>query len=148
MSTITLSAGIMFIIRQAAPESASTTGDPKISGKELPAYVGHAVWTVACSLSLLILSMTGLALLDESVSPPKSLRVSNRYVRLSGRLVYICIAMLVPLCKDLNSEVYLAVCALLLMALSLWEWIVSTDKDGKIFEPKGGTGLVSRSNSA
>lgn len=148
MATITLSAGIMFIIRQAAPKSASTTSDEKISGKELPAYVEHAVWTVACSLSTLILSMTNLALLDESVSPPRSLRISNRYVRLCGRGVYVLIVILLPLYKDLNSEVFLGVCALLLMILSLWEWVVSTDKDGKIFEPKRATGLASRSMSA
>lgn len=139
MATLSLSAGVMFIIEQSAPTSdaaESSTTSEKIPASELHRYTQRAVWTVTVSLVVIILSMTVLALLDESLDRPGTLRINNRLGRLSGRLVYVLIIILVPLYEGLNPQIFLGVCSLLLVLLSLWEWVVSTDKDGFLFEPR------------
>jgi hypothetical protein len=142
MSTLTLSAGIMFIIRQAAATLDNETGSKNVPENELPTYVHRAVWTVSLSLATIIFSMTGLALLDESLDPPGTLRINNRYLRLLGRGVYVLVVLLIPIYEDINTEFFLGTCALLMMLLSIWEWITSTDRGGKFVEPKGLTATV------
>ena len=136
MSTLILSAGIMFIIRRTA----ATTDDENNSGNvpkdELATFIHKAVWTVSVSLATIVFSMTGLALLDESLDPPGTLRINSRYLRLSGRAVYILVVLIIPTAKKINPEIFLGTCAILMFLLSIWEWIVSMEKGGKFVEPR------------
>ena len=137
MSTLTLSAGVMFIIRHSATAPADDDSESEaISKNELPAYLHRAIWCVAESLAMIMLSTAALALLDRTRDTRGTLRVNTRSLRLSGRAVYLLIVLLMPLQENLNAELFLGTCGLLLMFLSTWEFVVSAHKGGEIFEPK------------
>ena len=153
MSVLTLSAGIMFIVRENAqtPETGtdSTTDSTTttVPTSELPDILRTAMWTVAISLATIMMSMTGLALLDESLDPPGTLRLNNRYIRLSARVVYVVVILCVPIDESLGAEWFLGICSLLLGLVVTWEWTSSTVKGGGFFEPKGLTTMIRHANS-
>lgn len=137
LSILTLSSGNSFLLRNGIvnPDDQADNSE-QIPEEELPAYIHQAIWIVACSLAVSMLSMTGIALLDKSFDAPGTLRIDNCNVRLLGRLLYIVIVVLIPVKRRINLEVFLCVCSILLMALVLWEWIVSTEKGANIVEPR------------
>ena len=148
MSTLTLSAGIMFIIRDAAATLDDSATSENIPEEDLPNFIHRAIWTIGISLAGAIASMTGLALLDEPVDRPDLLRVNNRYIRLSGRFVYILIVLLLPIKSDINAEIYLGVCSILMTFMIMWEWSSSLEKEWRWFEPKPKIHTISRGRSS
>lgn len=101
---------------------------------------------MAGSLSLIVLSMTFQALADKPLDPPGTLVVNNRYVRLSSRIIYILVVMLVPLKGDLEVTNFLAIASVGLSMILGWEWVVSLEQPAKILEPKGLTTLIKEGN--
>ena len=80
--------------------------------------------------------MTALALLDIPHDASNLLRVNNRYIRLSGRVIYNVIVLCLSINKEVGPELFLGICIMLLICVSLWEWIACTENGGKIVEPK------------
>ena len=137
MATLTLSAALMFILRHSPATPADDRSDSEdIPDEKLPLYLHRAIWYVSGSLAIIMLSTISLALLDRPLDKPGTLRLSNRYVRLSGRAVYSLIVVLIPLQNNLKPGLFLGTCSLLLMALSVFEFVVSAQKGGAIFESK------------
>ena len=97
----------------------------------------RALWNMAISLSVIMFSYIMQALLDKPLDPRGALLVSNRYLRIIGRPIYILIACTVLIKKDLNILVYLGICAIGLSLLMTYEWIATLERPAKVFEPKG-----------
>jgi len=144
MSALTLSAGIMYTVRETAAildiETAATKADDVPTTLEEAAHLAStAVWTIAISLAVIVLSMTAMALLDQ---PRDSipLRISNRYLRLAGRPIYAIIVLCVAIPTHIKLEIFLGICGLLLGLVTVWEYIASTELGNKIVEPKSTVG--------
>jgi hypothetical protein len=133
----------MFLIRQDVSQPANGKGIEVPEG-EVDTYIHRTIWLIAVSLAVIMTSMTTQALLCISCDPPGTLLINNRYVRLSGRLVYIVIILCVPLHPDLNKVVFLGTAGVLLSILVLWEWVVCLEKKGGLIEPKGLTVMMKR----
>lgn len=110
--------------------------------EETAALVYRAIWNMAGSLGLIVLSMTFQALADKPLDPAGTLLVNNRYIRLCSRVIYILVITLVPLKADLAVTTFLAICGAGLGLIVWWEWIVCLEHPAKILEPKGLTTLI------
>jgi hypothetical protein len=142
-SLLTLSSGFMFLITEEVDTPANKSGF-EIPEDELQDYVHRTIWMVAVSLSVIMASMTAQALLDTSIDPPGTLLINNRYIRLSGRIVYIVVILLLPLHSDLSKFWFLGIAAVCLSLVMYWEWIVCLEKNFGLVEPKGLTVLMKR----
>jgi hypothetical protein len=146
-SILTFAASVRFIIQHQpnAPFN-STQGvqGEEIPEDKLPDNFYRAVWTCASSLSIIMLSMTVLALLDKSLDEPDKLKVNNRYIRLSMRAVFMVVILCIPITPHLNPQLFLGLAAMMLLIVSLWEWNVSLDRGGALIEPKGLSSMLSR----
>lgn len=137
-SLLTFVASVMFIIRHEYQANYNQAQDEEgLTHSEVISYTYDAVWTCATSLAIIMLSMIILALLDQPLDKPGTLRVDNRWIRLSGRMIYIIIIMMLPLYHDLDSELFLGVASGLFVALTMWEWNASLEKGGGFIEPRG-----------
>ncbi|KAF2095829.1 hypothetical protein NA57DRAFT_58899 [Rhizodiscina lignyota] len=148
-SFLTLASSVMFMLRNHAqlPENVDQN-DEKVPAEDLRDYIYSSMWTMSVSLSIILISMTCLALLDKSLDPPGTLRVNNRYVRLSGRIVYVVVILTVPIKKDLSMDLYLGIAGVMMSFLTSWEWVVSLEKGGSFFEPRGLTAILSSNRRA
>jgi len=142
-SLLTLSAGFMFLIRQDVTKPENGKGF-EIPEDEVDSYIHRTIWLVATSLAVIVASMTMQALLDIPRDPPGALLINNRYIRLSGRLVFILIILLVPLHPDLNKVWFLGIAGIGLSLVMYWEWVVCLEKKGGFIEPKGLTVMMKR----
>lgn len=141
-SFLTLTAGIMFIIRTTTPAPGNTTTEA-ISRDALPSLLDDAVWTIAVSLAVIMLATTGLALLDVPLDPPGTLRVDNRYFRLAGRMIYIVIILCLP-ASNISPITFLAVASSMVNVTILWEYSAGLERGGAFLEPQGLTPMISR----
>lgn len=145
-SILTFAAGVMFIIRHQPDASLGTTDggeQEQIPGEELNDYIQRAIWTCASSVSVVMLSLTIIALLDTSLDEPGTLKISNRYIRLSMRVVYMAVVLTLPL-AHVSATLFLGMVAMMLLVVSIWEWNVSLDRGGALIEPKGLNLMLSR----
>ncbi|KAJ9611531.1 hypothetical protein H2200_004715 [Cladophialophora chaetospira] len=147
-SILTFTAGVMFILRsQSAGETSSTSSEAgeggQISEEELPRYVHRAVWTCASSVSAVMFSLTIIALMDKSLDEPGTLKIDNRYIRLSMRIVFMVATLCIPL-AHVSSQLFLGMVAMMLFVVGVWEWNVSLDRGGALIEPKGLSLMLSR----
>jgi hypothetical protein len=133
----------MFLIRQDVTKPANGKG-VEVPEDEVDSYIHRTIWLVAVSLTVIIVSMTAQALLCISRDPPGTLLINNRYIRLSGRLVYIIIILCVPLDPDLDKVLFLGIAGVLLSFLAYWEWVVCLERKGGLVEPKGLTVMMKR----
>jgi len=140
-SFITLSAGMLFLITKAADNPQDAKGIP-IAGDELEMFTLRAIWNLAISVSVIMLSMTCQALLDKPLDPPGTLLVDNRYLRLAARIIYIIVVMCLPVKKNITEGAFLAVCGIGLSCVMAYEWTVSLEMPAKMLEPKGLTLLI------
>ena len=145
MSMLTLSAGINYTVRETAAhldiETKTTAADQSQSPEEIARLTNTALWTITISLATVILSMSCMALLDQSRDTGKRLRVNNRYLRLAGRPIYAVIVLCVPINNSVDPEICMTICGVLMVLLTLWEFIASTERGNAIVEPKGATRL-------
>ena len=154
-SILTFAASVMFILRHQPDEpfnsppgeggttSSNSNNTEPISEDRLPGYLYSAIWTCTGSLAMTMFSMTAIALSDKSMDEPGTLKISNRYVRLSMRAVFIAVVMALP-AAHLSVHLYLGILALMLFMVGVWEWNVSLDQGGQIIEPLGLSTMMSR----
>ena len=146
-SILVFASGAMFIIRHqpdAPYNSPEGENEGHIAPKDLQDYISNAIWTCASSLSVIMLDLTILALLDTPLDEPGTLKIDNRYIRLSMRAVFMVVVLCVPMAPHLKAQVFLAIAGVMLLVVGLWEWNVSLDKGGALIEPKGITMMLSR----
>lgn len=110
----------------------------------LPSYQQSAIWCIAVSLAIILLFMTFMALLDKPLDPPGTLRVNNRYVRLAPRIIYITVILSVPAKHDIDPSLFLGIASIMMILVTSWEWSVSLEKGGGLFEPKSLAVMVAR----
>lgn len=145
-SLLTFVAAVMFILRHQNEQNYSQQqlkSQPELTPEQVTSYTYNAVWTCASSLSIIVLSMLGLALLDKPLDKPGTLRVDNRYVRMGGRVVYILIILCLPIKKNINPALFLGIAGAGLVLLTIYEWNSSLEVGGGFIEPKGLTLMMS-----
>jgi hypothetical protein len=138
-----MSAGFMFLITQDVDTPANGRGF-EIPEDQLDSYIHRTIWLVSVSLSVIMTSITAQALLDTSIDPPGTLLINNRYIRLSGRMLFVLVILLIPLHPDLDKIWFLGITGVLMSSVVYWEWTVSLEKNAGLFEPKGLTVLMKR----
>ncbi|OAP61237.1 hypothetical protein AYL99_03438 [Fonsecaea erecta] len=149
-SILTFASSVMFIIRHqpdapyTSSPAAGASSEGQIAPDDLPRYMYRAVWTCATSLGIIMLSMTALALLDKSLDEPATLKINNRYIRLSGRAVFIVVIVCVPATPNIGAGLFLGIAACMLLGVTVWEWNVGLDRGGALIEPLGLTHMMSR----
>lgn len=97
-----------------------------------------AKWSVSISLSIAIICQTGIALLNRSLDGKGSLKISNRYVRMLPRMLVVAVVICLPVDRSMSGKIFLGIIVLLLFGCLFWEWIVSLERDGGLFEPWSG----------
>lgn len=134
----------MFLIQQNAANLDVETNDSEaesgtLSDGEIQDLTRTAIWTVSISLATIMLSLFGMALLNQPRDARKSLRVNNRYLRLVGRPIYAVIILAIAGDKDIGPETFMGTCSLLMLCVSMWEYATSLEKGGGFVEPKKAT---------
>ena len=117
-------------------EKPQTEGENTIaSDPKIGQIIFFAKWTVSISLSIAVTCQTGIALLSRSLDRKGSLKVSNRYVRLLPRLLVVAITLCLPVDRHMMGITFLTIVVFLLLGCLYWEWFVSLERDGGLFEP-------------
>lgn len=143
-SLLTFVASVMFIIRHQNEQNyTQQENEAELTPGQIRDYTENAVWTCASSLAIIMFSFLCLALLDQPLDKPGTLRIDNRYIRLAGRPAYIILIMLLPLKPHLDPQIFLGVAAAGLVALTVWEWNSCLEKGGGFIEPRGITLMMS-----
>jgi hypothetical protein len=96
--------------------------------------IREAQWISSAYLATIILLMTAAALLNKPISAPTKVLVNNRYLRMLPRLLLVIIIPCLPLA--LEAEDHNGTLAGLVSAVSMFEYLASWRRDGKVFEPK------------
>jgi hypothetical protein len=144
MAILTFAAGNMFIVRHRSNTTYGSKGtDEEIPEEVLPFLIQSAVWTCAAALSTVMLCLTCQALLNKSLDEPGTLKMDNRYVRLSMRAMFIVVVACLPLTPNIDTHVFLGVVSGLLLIVSIWEWNLSLERNGALIEPRGITHMLS-----
>lgn len=105
------------------------------SDPRLASIIYSAKWAVSISLSITVVCQTGIALLSRSLDRKGSLKISNRYVRLLPRMLVVAIVLCLPTDRNMAASTFMSIVASLLLVCLFWEWIVSLQRDGGVFEP-------------
>ena len=139
-ATLILGVSIIFIVEHPITNALTPKGDeaPTFGEVEtergLEQFMNSAKWSVAVSLSTVVTCQTLLALLSRSLDRPGTMKIDNRYIRLSARLIVVAVTMFLPLVRHMVGSVMLAILLALLTGCVLWEGIVCLDKNGTIIE--------------
>lgn len=112
-------------------EDRSTTA----SDSDLASIIYNAKWVVSISLSIAVTCQTGIALLNRSLDRKGSLKISNRYVRLLPRVLVIAVVLCIPIDRGMTGRTFMAIIVCVLLFCLHWEWVVSLERDGGLFEP-------------
>ncbi|TID24910.1 60S ribosomal protein [Venturia nashicola] len=140
-SFITLSSSVLFVLQVSDGTEEGTEGET-VKGEKTAALVYRAIWNIAGSLALIVLSMTFQALADRPLDPPGTLLLNNRYIRLCSRVIYILVITLIPLKVGVAVTTFLGICGVGLSLVVWWEYIVCLEQPAKFLEPKGLTTLI------
>jgi hypothetical protein len=110
------------------------------SATESPAEVGHfahyALWVASISLGVTMTCMTGIALLNRNLDPPKTLVINSRLLRIAPRLPATIFIICLPLIPGMNGGNWCGAAVSLLYIIFLWEWLAGLERDWRFFEPK------------
>ena len=136
-------ASVMFIL-QHQYERNDQQNQETLSEEEIQRYLYRAIWTCATSLAIINFSMLVLALLDQPLDKPGTLRVDNRYIRLAGRIVYIIIILCVPSTPHLSPSLFLGIAGIGVVFLTIYEWNACLERGGGFIEPRGLTLMMNR----
>jgi Bacterial low temperature requirement A protein (LtrA) len=135
---LTFVAGVMFILRHEYQANYNQAQDEEgLTHAEVASYTTNAVWTCAGSLAIVMLSMMTLALLDQPLDKPGTLRVDNRWIRLAPRATYIIVILCIPTIRHLDSQVFLGIASFMFTILMMWEWSACLERGGGFIEPRG-----------
>ena len=116
----------------------------QIEGREIASNADRALiiysakWSVSISLSIAIICQTGIALSNRSLDRKGSLKISNRYVRMLPRMLVVAVVICLPIDRSMSGNIFLGIIVTLLFGCLFWEWIVSLERDGGLFEPWSG----------
>ena len=111
-------------------DGSTTASDPQLASS-----INSAKWVVSVSLSITVTCQTGIALLSRSLDRKGSLKISNRYVRLLPRLLVVAIVLCLPIDRKMPANAFMSIVVSLLFLCLFWEWVVSLERDGGVFEP-------------
>lgn len=138
-----LDASILYLVKNSYPqlstaiqEPESTTSESALDTADLSRFINYALWVASISLGIAMACMTGIALLNRPLDPPKTLVINSRLLRIAPRLPITIIIVCLPLFPNMSGPVWCAATVALLYAVFLWEWFGGLEKDWKIFEPK------------
>ena len=111
-------------------DRSTSASDPRLAS-----IISSAKWAVSISLSITVVCQTGIALLSRSLDRKGSLKISNRYVRLLPRMLVVAIVLCLPIDRNMAASTFMSIVGSLLLVCLFWEWIVSLQRDGGVFEP-------------
>jgi hypothetical protein len=141
---ITLSAGVLWFINRNSNIPVEGQRSTELSEAEFLELKTRAFWDISSSISIILFNYTCLALLDKSLDPPNTTLVSNRWLRLIGRAIYIIIINPIILVHDMSDYIYLGICGVGLLLVFTYELIVSLERPAQFSEPKGLTVLMKK----
>ena len=79
-----------------------------------------AKWTASATLSAVLIAQTIIALLNASLDIPRSLKVSNRYLRMFPRAIVVVVVCCPLIDKAMDAITYLAILKALLIPCLIW----------------------------
>ena len=129
---------------EAVARRAANEEEAKLTPEQYLRFRSKAVWDIGISLAVIILCYTLIALLDRPLDPHKATLISNRYIRLAGRPIYIIVVLGTAAVHDMNGYLYLGICGLGLSIMLAWEAVGSLERPCSFFEPKGLTVLMKK----
>jgi hypothetical protein len=141
-SLLLVAASTLFLVTHRTDTKKATntvTARDESDASELaskPDAVVSALWGASISLAVVLLSMSGIALLNRPLDPPKTLLVNNRYMRLALRVPVIVFIADLPLIKGMTGAWWCAAVVLALYSLFFWELIAGLEKGWTFLEPK------------
>jgi hypothetical protein len=106
--------------------------------EETSLFTKRALWSASGSLSIVILTMTAIALLNRPLDKPNTLIVNSRWLRLAPRVPAIAIICCLPLFPHMSSTLWCGAATSILYVIFLWEWMSGMERDWKVLEPKEG----------
>lgn len=109
--------------------------DEDEAAHKLAIAMHSAKWTASTTLSLVLFNQAYIALLNRSLDRPRTLMVSNRYLRMFPRLLVVVIALCLPIDEAMSGVIYLGILSAILTPCLLWEWVVSLEYGGGLVEP-------------
>ncbi|KAL8836301.1 MAG: hypothetical protein Q9170_002974 [Blastenia crenularia] len=107
----------------------------KAEGETLASQMYAAKWVVSISLATVLVSQTLIALLSKSLDGKRASKVDNRYLRLLPRIAVVTVTLCLPLREQMVAAVFLTILVMMLVAVLMWEWIASLERDGGLVEP-------------
>lgn len=144
-STLVLGVSISFLIQhphtnQIAPKTPdskrdTSEADPHLEESRLAYATASAMWTIASTLSIVLICQSVIAFLSRSLDDSDTLKISSRYVRLLPRLIVIAVAICLPIDQHFTAIGYLGILAPVCFLCLLWEWVASLEKGGGFMEP-------------
>lgn len=131
-----LDANMSYLIQNSSPVSIEST----IETSSIPdgiesLHLGQARWLISGALSAVLLCMTLVALLNESVNTKRSLVVNNRYLRLGLRGIVVIVLLLLPIKQDISIGLFLAIIVGMLQVTVWWELITGLERGIRLIEP-------------
>jgi hypothetical protein len=130
-----LDANISYLVQHSSTPSTESRIDSRSAADNLEAaHLGQTRWLISGTLSAVLLCMTAIALLNESVDTSKSLIVNNRYLPLGARGASVIVLLCLPVKRDLNNGIFLATIVGLLQVTVWWELISGLERGTKFIE--------------
>ena len=134
-NTLILGVTIAFLIEYPSTNAVKPPEDAPKDEHRLYLAMSSAKWVFSVCVAMILAEQTAIALLNRSLDAPKSLKVSNRYLRLLPRLVVIIVALCLPLDKKMVGILLLGTVSWVLIPCLIWEWYASVEYGGGVFEP-------------
>ena len=143
---ITLSSGFLWFIHRDAgdtPQSSESSEIAHLPEEERLVLQYRALWDVGISIAVIVGGYTGVALLDRPLDPPKAILISNRYLRLIARPIYIIIILTVITAENgIDAYLYFGICGVGMTMILFYEVFASMERPARLFEPAGLTVLM------
>jgi len=104
--------------------------------EEIHQIVIYALWSASVPLGVTLFCMTGIALLNKSLDPPKTLVINSRILRLSVRLPAIVAIVCLPLFPTLSSSSWTGGAVTTLYIVFMFEWVAGLERNWRLVEPR------------
>jgi hypothetical protein len=131
-----LASSVLFLVKNDKTQAAAVSTEPNDLGSQKRHVILYAVWSASTALSVVIFSITFIALLNRPHDKPKTLVINSRWIRLAPRIPATVAIMCLPLIKDLTGSSWCGGVTLTVYAVFLWELVAGLEKDWKFFQPK------------
>jgi len=137
-----LAASILFLVQHSNATADVTPGiteratSEAVTPKEEARFTKGALWSSSISLSVVLFTMTSIALLDRPLDKPKTLIINSRLIRLAPRVPAIVVICCLPLIDGLSGGAWTGGAASILYIVYTWEWIASLEKGFTLYEKR------------